>query len=236
MSVRLNELRAKIKILSNPEISKTMRWFFKTGKGDYGEGDVFAGMNVPSQRKLAREFKDLSKDDLKILLNSRIHEERLISMFILVNKYKRVEEKEKEKIFSFYLKNRKGINNWDLVDLSAPKIIGKHLLKKDKSLLFKFAVSKNLWERRIAILSTYEFIRNDNFDATLKVAGLLLRDEHDLIHKAVGWMLRKIGKRDLQAEEKFLKSHYKKMPRTMLRYAIEKFPETKRKKYLQGKI
>jgi 3-methyladenine DNA glycosylase AlkD len=236
MSVRLNELRTKIKILSNPEISKTMRWFFKTGKGDYGEGDVFIGLNVPAQRKLSREFKDLSKGDLKVLLNSRLHEERLISLFILVDKYERVEEKEKEKIFSFYLKNRKGINNWDLVDLSAPKIIGKHLLNKDKSLLFKFAMSKNLWERRIAILSTYEFIRNNNFDATLKIAGLLLRDEHDLIHKAVGWMLREIGKRDLQTEEKFLKANYKKMPRSMLRYAIEKFPETKRKKYLQGKI
>ncbi|NWG27872.1 MAG: DNA alkylation repair protein [Ignavibacteriaceae bacterium] len=236
MSVRLNELRTKIKSLSNPEISKTMRWFFKTGKGDYGEGDVFAGLNVPAQRKLAREFKDLSKSDLKILLKSRLHEERLISLFILVDKYENAQEKEREKIFSLYLKNRKRINNWDLVDLSAPKIIGKHLLNKDKSLLFKFAVSKNLWERRIAILSTYEFIRNDKFDATMKIAALLLRDEHDLIHKAVGWMLREIGKRDLQTEEKFLKAHYKKMPRTMLRYAIEKFPETKRKKYLQGKI
>lgn len=236
MSIRLNELRTKIKILSNPEISKTMRWFFKTGKGDYGEGDVFAGLNVPTQRKLAREFKDLSIVDLKILLNSKLHEERLISLFILVNNYEKAEEKEKEKIYSFYLKNRKGVNNWDLVDLSAPKIIGKHLLNKDKSLLFKFAVSKNLWERRMAILSTYEFIRNDDFNTTLKIAGLLLQDEHDLIHKAVGWMLREIGKRNLQTEEKFLKAYYKKMPRAMLRYAIEKFPESKRKKYLQGKI
>lgn len=130
MSIILNELRTKIKILSNPEISKTMRWFFKTGKGDYGEGNVFAGLNVPTQRKLAREFKDLSIVDLKILLNSKLLEERLISLFILVNNYEKAEEKEKEKIYSFYLKNRKGINNWDLVDLSAPKIIGKHLLNK----------------------------------------------------------------------------------------------------------
>ena len=236
MTKRLNELRKKIKSLGNPEISKTMKWFFKTGKGEYGEGDVFVGLKVPTQRKLAREFRDLSLTDLKILLNSPVHEERLISLFILVDKYAISDEQEKESIFSFYLKNRRGINNWDLVDLSAPKIIGKHLLNKDKSLLFKFALSKNLWERRIAILSTYEFIRNDNYDTTLKIAEILLQDNHDLIHKAVGWMLREVGKRDLQTEENFLKIHYKKMPRTMLRYAIEKFPETKRKKYLQGKI
>jgi len=236
MSIRLAELGKKIKVLGTPEISKTMQWFFKTGKGEYGEGDIFAGLKVPTQRKLAREFRDLSLTDLKILLNSPVHEERLISLFILVDKYAISDEQGKESIFSFYLKNRRGINNWDLVDLSAPKIIGKHLLNKDKSLLFKFALSKNLWERRIAILSTYEFIRNDNFDTTFKTAEILLQDNHDLIHKAVGWMLREVGKRDLQAEENFLKIYYKKMPRTMLRYAIEKFPETKRKKYLQGKI
>jgi len=236
MITRLNELRKKIKAISNPDIAKTMQWFFKTGKGDYGEGDVFTGLKVPTQRKLAQEFRDLSLTDLKILLNSPVHEERLISLLILVDKYEKGNEQEKEVIFSFYLKNRNGINNWDLVDLSAPKIIGKHLLKKDKSLLFKFALSKNLWDRRIAVLSTYEFIRNNDFAVTLQISEVLLQDEHDLIHKAVGWMLREIGKRDLQAEEKFLKIHYNKMPRTMLRYAIEKFPETKRKKYLQGKI
>lgn len=236
MSASLNELRKKIKVLGTPEISKTMQWFFKTGKGEYGEGDIFAGLKVPTQRKLAREFKDLSLTDLKILLNSPIHEERLISLFILVDKYAISDEQGKESIFSFYLKNRRGINNWDLVDLSAPKIIGKHLLNKDKSLLFKFALSKNLWERRISILSTYEFIRNDNFDTTFKTAEILLKDNHDLIHKAVGWMLREVGKRDLKAEENFLKIYYKKMPRTMLRYAIEKFSEIKRKKYLLGKI
>ncbi|MCU0332571.1 MAG: DNA alkylation repair protein [Ignavibacteriaceae bacterium] len=236
MSVRLTELRKKIKTSGSPEVSKTMQWFFKTGKGEYGEGDIFAGLKVPTQRKLAREFSDLSLSDIKILLNSTVHEERLISLFILVDGYAKGDEKEKEAIFSYYLKNRIGINNWDLVDLSAPKIIGKHLLNKDKSLLFKFALSKNLWERRIAVLSTFEFIRNNDFKTTLKIAELLLEDEHDLIHKAVGWMLREVGKRDLQTEEKFLKIHYKKMPRTMLRYAIEKFSETKRKKYLQGKI
>jgi 3-methyladenine DNA glycosylase AlkD len=236
MDNRLKELRKKTKVLGSPDVSRTMQWFFKTGKGEYGEGDVFVGLKVPTQRKLADEFRDLSLADLKILLSSTIHEERLISLFILIDKYRRGNEKAKEEIFLFYLKNRRGINNWDLVDLSAPKIIGKHLLDKDKSLLFKFALSKNLWERRIAILSTYEFIRNENYDATLKIAEILLQDKHDLIHKAVGWMLREIGKRDLETEENFLTPRYKKMPRTMLRYAIEKFPETKRKKYLQGKI
>lgn len=236
MTNRLKELRKEIKTLSSPEVSKTMQWFFKTGKGEYGEGDIFAGLKVPSQRKLAREFKDLALTDLKTLLNSPVHEERLISLFILVDKYAKGDEKEKEAIFSFYLKNRRGINNWDLVDLSAPKIIGKHLLNKDKSLLFKFALSKNLWDRRIAVLSTYEFIKNNDFAVTLQISEMLLQDKHDLIHKAVGWMLREIGKIDLQAEENFLKTHYKKMPRTMLRYVIEKFSETKRKKYLHEKI
>jgi 3-methyladenine DNA glycosylase AlkD len=236
MSKQLSELRKKIKSLASSEVSKTMQWFFKTGKGEYGEGDIFAGLNVPTQRKIAREFKNLDLSELKILLGSKVHEERLISLFILVDKYEKSDDKEKEKIFSFYLKNRKGINNWDLVDLSAPKIVGKHLLKKDRSILFKFALSKNLWERRIAVLSTYEFIRNRDFEATLKIAELLLNDEHDLIHKAVGWMLREVGNRELKTEEKFLRLNYRNMPRTMLRYAIEKFPETKRKKYLQGKI
>lgn len=233
---KLSELRKKIKEIANPDISKTMQWFFKTSKGEYGEGDVFVGLKVPAQRKLAREFGDLTLSDLKRLLNSHIHEERLISLFILIHKYDNGNEKDKSNIFSFYIENIKGVNNWDLVDLSAPKIVGNYLLDKDKSLLEKFAKSHNLWKRRIAILSTQEFIKNNKFDTTLKIARILINDEHDLIHKAVGWMLREIGKRDLMAEEKFLKVYYKKMPRTMLRYAIEKFHEAKRKKYLQGKI
>ena len=236
MSKRVTELRMKIKSLASPDISKTMQWFFKTGKGDYGEGDIFVGLKVPTQRKLAREFNHLKLSELKILLGSKVHEERLISLFILVDKYEKGDDRDKDQIFSFYLKNIKRINNWDLVDLSAPKIIGKHLLKKDRSILFNFALSKNLWERRIAILSTFEFVRNNDFETTLKIAETLLNDKHDLIHKAVGWMLREVGKRDLTIEENFLKLHYKKMPRTMLRYSIEKFPESKRKKYLLGKI
>jgi 3-methyladenine DNA glycosylase AlkD len=236
MPGRISELRSKIKTLADKKVAETMQWFFKTGRGDYGEGDVFIGLKVPVQRKLAREFRDLSLTEIKELLTSTVHEERLITLFILIDKYRKADERGKEEIFNFYLKNRKGINNWDLVDISAPKIIGKHLREKDKSILFKFALSKNLWERRIAILSTQEFIKNDDFAPTLQLAEMLISDEHDLIHKAVGWMLREIGKRDRATEEKFLKIHYKNMPRTMLRYAIEKFSETKRKKYLQGKI
>jgi 3-methyladenine DNA glycosylase AlkD len=236
MTKNLNSLKKKINSLGNKRTAETMQWFFKTGKGDYGEGDVFAGLKVPIQRKLAKEFKFLSLDEIKVLLKSRIHEERLISLFILIDQYSKGNEKEKEKIYNFYIKNRKGINNWDLVDLSAPKIVGKHLLGKDNSILFKFALSKILWERRISILSTYEFIRNNSYETTFQIAEILLNDKHDLIHKAVGWMLREIGKRDIKAEEKFLKKFYKKMPRTMLRYAIEKFLESKRKNYLIGKI
>jgi len=236
MGKRLKELQDKIKLLASPEAAKTMQWFFKTGKGQYGEGDVFVGLRVPTQRKLAGEFRDLTFNDLKALIDSPIHEERLIALLILVDKYEKGSDSQKEEIFNFYIKNRKQVNNWDLVDLSAPKIAGRHLLKKDKSLLFKFALSKNIWERRIAILSTYEFIRNGDYVPTIRIAEILLHDDHDLIHKAVGWMLREIGKRNLKTEENFLRIHYKVMPRTMLRYAIEKFPETKRKKYLQGKI
>lgn len=236
MNKRLSELRKKIKLLASPEVSKTMQWFFKTGRGEYGEGDQFIGLKVPTQRKLAREFRDLNLKEIKILLHSPVHEERLISLFILVERYEKGDDKLKQKIFSFYVSNRKGVNNWDLVDLSAPKIVGKHLLNRDKVLLFNFALSKNLWERRIAVLSTYEFIQYNEYTTTLRIAEILLQDKQDLIHKAVGWMLREIGKRDINAEESFLKIHYKLMPRTMLRYAIEKFPELKRKKYLQGKI
>lgn len=232
----INKLREKIKRVSNKKHSEAMLWFFKTGKGEYGEGDIFAGIKVPVQRKIAKEFLNLNFTELKKLLISKVHEERLIALFILVQKYEKGEEKEKDKIFRFYIDNRKGINNWDLVDLSAPKIIGYYLLNKDKKLLYDFAKSENLWDRRIAILATYSFIKSGNFDDALRISALLLNDKHDLIHKAVGWMLREVGKKNLAVEEIFLQPRYDKMPRTMLRYAIEKFPETKRKKYLEGKI
>ena len=213
-----------------------MQWFFKTGKGEYGEGDKFVGIKVPVQRKIAKQFCELSLEDLQTLLNSKIHEERLISLLILVAKYDKANEKVKEKIYRFYKKNSRKVNNWDLVDLSAPKIIGTHLLNSDKKILYKYALSNNLWKKRISIISTYSFIKNHDFKTTLEISDILLNDDHDLIHKAVGWMLREVGKQDINTLERFLKTRYNKMPRTMLRYSIEKFAEKKRKKYLIGKI
>ena len=230
------ELKQAVKNRSNNEQGIFLQRFFKTGKGEYGEGDIFAGIKVPVSRKIANQFKDLGFTDLQKIIKSKIHEERLITLFILVAKYKKADEGEKEKIFNFYIKNIRYVNNWDLVDLSAEKIIGAYLTDKDKRLLFDLVNSNSIWERRIAIMSTFHFIKANQFAATLKISELLLKDKHDLIHKAVGWMLREIGKRDIQAEEIFLQKYYKKMPRTMLRYAIEKFPETKRLDYLKGNI
>ncbi len=233
---RLNELKKEIRTNANVDHAKTMQWFFKTGKGEYGEGDKFLGLKIPVQRKIAKKYTDLNFKDLQNLLNSKIHEERMISLLILVAQYEKAGDELKETILKFYLKNCRKVNNWDLVDLSAPKIAGTHLFDGDKQILFKLAVSDNLWERRISIISTYTFIKNREFNTTLKIADILLNDDHDLIHKAVGWMLREIGKLNMQTLEKFLKTRYNKMPRTMLRYATEKFPEAKRQKYLNGKV
>ena len=232
----LAKLKKEILEKSSKEKSKIYAKFFKTGKGEYGEGDIFLGLTVPEQRILARKYTNLVLDDVKKLLESKYHEHRLMGLFILVYKYERSNEKEKAGIKDFYLENKHRGNNWDLVDCIADKILGKHLIDKDKKVLYELAKSESIWDRRIAIISTFEFIKNGKFEDTLKISKILLKDEHDLIHKAVGWMLREIGKRDLETLEKFLKRHYKKMPRTMLRYAIEKFPEIKRKKYLAGKI
>jgi len=232
----LSEIRKAILKQKNPAQAVNLQRFFKTGKGQYGEGDVFYGIKVPEQRVISKQFKDLPLTDLKELINSKVHEERLIAAFILVDQYKKGDETKKKSVYEFYLKNIKGINNWDLVDLSAPKIVGTYLIDKEKELLYKFANSKDLWEKRISIISTQAFIREHFFEDTLNISEILLNDIHDLIHKAVGWMLREVGNRDLQTEEEFLIQHYKTMPRTMLRYAIEKFPEQKRKGYLKGTI
>ena len=232
----LKRLRAILKKQANLEQAKVYLRFFKTGKGEYGEGDEFLGIKVPVSRKIAKQFKDLSLSEIQELLYSKMHEERLIALFILTEQYSKGDEEKKKVIYDFYLKNLKRVNNWDLVDLSAEKIIGAYLLEKDKQILFKFTRSKNLWKRRIAIMSTFHFIKNGLYDTTFEIADVLLKDEHDLIHKAVGWMLREIGNRDVKIEEAFLKRQYKNLPRTMLRYAIEKFPEKKRQAYLKGEI
>ena len=229
----LIQLKKELKELSDPKQAKILQGFFKTGKGEYGEGDMFLGVKVPIQRKVVTSFRGLPQKDIEKLLNSKIHEYRMTVLLILIDQYEKANESEKKIIFNFYLKNSKSINNWDLVDISAPKIVGDYLMRKPRTVLYKFARSRNLWQRRIAIISTFTFIRNNDFDDTLKISKMFLSDEHDLIHKAVGWMLREVGKRDQRIEEEFLKKHYSKMPRVMLRYAIEKFDENKKKFYLR---
>ena len=229
--MKLFNLQQELKKLGDSKQAKLLSGFFKTGKGEYGEGDIFLGIKVPVQRKVAKKYADLSLKDTKELLNSKIHEHRLVALFILIEKYKKSEKKKE--IVDIYLKNTKKINNWDLVDLSAPQILGDFLLDNNRATLYKLAKSKNLWEKRISIVSTWTFIRENQLDDTLKISEILLTDNHDLIHKAVGWMLREVGKKNQAIEEKFLKKHHKTMPRTMLRYAIEKFDENKRKFYMK---
>ena len=234
MSVK--EIQKKLKGLGKKEKAKKHQRFFKTGPGEYGEGDVFIGVTVPELRKLAKEYKTIGINEIKQLLKSEIHEERLLSLFLLIHRYSKGDEPEKKRIYELYLKNTKFINNWDLVDSSAGHIVGAFLFDKSKKPLYDLVKSNNLWKRRISIISTFYFIKRNQFSDTLKISKILLSDKEDLIHKAVGWMLREIGKRNMSIEEDFLKKHYKNMPRTMLRYAIEKFPESKRQRYLKGKI
>lgn len=213
--------------------ARILSYFFKTKKGQYGEGDIFWGIKVPVQRIISKKFKELSLEDIQILLDSKVHEVRLTGLFILIERYN-ISENKKE-IFKFYLKNTRNINNWDLVDLSAPKILGDFLINnlKETKVLYNLVKSDNLWERRIAILSTFTFIKNNNFEETLKIAEILLKDEHDLIHKSVGWMLREVGKKDKSKEKEFLNKYYRIMPRTMLRYSIEKFDPKEREFYMK---
>jgi 3-methyladenine DNA glycosylase AlkD len=224
----LSQIKKDLSQLGNPERAKNLSWFFKTGKGQYGEGDIFLGITVPEQRKVAKKYADLSLDDLQELLNNKIHEYRFTALVILISKYRKTDESTKAKIFEFYLNNTQNINNWDLVDVSAPRIVGDYLLNKERSFLYRLAKSNSLWERRISILSTFTFIDNDDFEDALNISESLLNDEHDLIHKAVGWALREIGKRNQEVEEQFLCEYCSQMPRTMLRYAIEKFDEKRR--------
>jgi 3-methyladenine DNA glycosylase AlkD len=206
--------------------------FFKTGRGDYAEGDEFIGVTVPNLRKIAKKFMVLPLHDLQLLLQSKINEERLLALIILTHQYKNGDDQGQERLYQFYMQNLKYVNNWNLVDASAHLIIGAHLWDKDRSSLLNLATSEILWERRISIVSTWYFIRQNDLAWTFKIASLLQGDTHDLIHKAVGWMLREAGKRDQIQLVKFLDQHAYGMPRTMLRYAMEKFPDTLRKSYL----
>ncbi len=230
----LPEIQNKLRRLSSKEKAKILQGFFKTGPGQYGEGDIFLGITVPLLRQLAKECRDTRIIDAVKLLRSSIHEERLLALFLLMQLYVKGNEIVKKKIYLLYLRNTRYINNWDLIDLSAPTIIGNYLVDKPRDLLFELAQSNDIWKRRISILATFAFIKENDYKDALGISRILLNDEHDLIQKAVGWMLREVGKRDLAAEERFLVRHYRTMPRTMLRYAIERFPETKRKSYLNG--
>ena len=236
MTSSATAIHRELRALASDETAANLQRFFKTGPGQYGEGDVFLGINVPPLRALAKQHADAALDTVAVLLESRYHEERMFALLLLMQFYQRAEDKEQAAAYDLYLGNTHRINNWDLVDVSAPRIVGRHLQDRPRKMLYQLARSSLLWERRIAIIATAWFIRLDDFDDTLKIAEILLQDEHDLMHKAVGWMLREVGKRDLAAEEDFLLEHYRDMPRTMLRYAIERFPEKKRKDYLYGKV
>ena len=229
--------REEIRALANKEIAQHSLRFFKTDKGEYGHGDPFLGVRAPKIRLIAKKHIDISITDMKTLIQSKYHEERFLGLIILVNKYAKTKDKKnRNQLYKIYVSSFKYINNWNLVDVTCPHVTGKHLIDKDRTILYKWAKSEDLWTKRIAMISTFYFIRKNDLDDTFKIADMLLQDEHDLIHKAVGWMLREAGKRDIKKEETFLKKHYKTMPRTMLRYSIEKFPETKRQKYLKGTI
>ena len=227
--MHLDKLKQELQSLGNPENAQACQRYFKTGPRQYGEGDIFLGISLPKQRQVANKY-NLNFEDIQNLLNSEIHEERLVGLLILIR------NKNKKGAFRFYLKNTSRINNWDLVDISAHRIVGDFLLDKERGVLYDLAKSENLWEKRIAMISCFSFIRNEEFEDTLAISEILLKDSHDLIHKAVGWMLREVGKKDLNVLEDFLKKHYSNIPRTTLRYAIERFEEEKRKKFLKGEI
>jgi len=229
-------LRAELYALADPADAIHLQRFFKTAPGEYGAGDKFLGLRVPALRKLVRDYRQLNDADALEMLASSWHEERLLALMLLVDGYDRGDESRRKRIHRAYLEHTRYINNWDLVDASAEHIVGPHLEAREIALLERLARSDDIWERRIAIISTFHFIKRNEFAPTLKIARLLLEDSHDLIHKAVGWMLREVGKRDRKVEDVFLKRHYRKMPRTMLRYAIERHPETLRKRYLAGTV
>ncbi len=234
--MKVRNIEQRLRSLGSQQKAAVLRSFFKTGPGQYGEGDIFLGIPVPQLRKLARECTDTTLAESVKLLESPVHEQRLLALLLMVQSFSGGDDHLQKKIFNIYLKQRRYVNNWDLVDLSAPQIVGNYLQDKPRDILYRMAKSESLWERRISIISTLHFIRQNRFLDTLKLSRILLQDEHDLIHKAVGWMLREVGKRNVRAEKQFLGIYYKKMPRTMLRYAIERFPKTTRMRYLKGRV
>lgn len=230
---RLQDIRRELTKIADPKRAQQSQRFFKTGKGEYGEGDVFIGITVPQQRKIAHKYIDATFADLKSLLRSTIHEHRFTALEILTAQYEQATTQvQRKRLYDFYLAHKDRVNNWDLVDTSAEYIVGAYLFTRSRKPLYALVRSKNLWDRRIAIVSTFYFIKHDQLDDTFSLAELLFSDSEDLMHKAVGWMLREAGKRDQVRLEKCILKHFRSMPRTMLRYAIERFPETKRKKFL----
>lgn len=234
--IRTARISKRLRARADPSRVPLLQRFFKTGKGEYAEGDRFIGLTVPHLRELCRECRGAGIDEAAPLLRSPIHEERLLALLMLVDAFKYADETGQRAIYEFYLSNTRFINNWDLVDASAEYIVGDWLRDRSRASLRKLARSPSLWERRIAIVATLHFIRRDDYDDTFRIADILLQDAHDLIHKATGWMLREVGKRDGSALRRYLAPRYKRMPRTMLRYAIERFPERERQRYLRGKV
>jgi 3-methyladenine DNA glycosylase AlkD len=235
MNTTIKTIMERLEGLGDDDIAAHSRRFFKTGPGQYGEGDRFWGIRVPVIRKCAKQLGQLALEDILTLLTSPFHEARHLALFVLVARYAKASSAgEHRTIYRAYLNNTRYINNWDLVDCSAEHIVGAYLLARNRRPLFRLAGAESLWERRISVLATFHFIKRQDFTDTLALAKSLLSDQEDLIHKAVGWMLREIGKRDKACEEDFLDKHYRQMPRTMLRYAIEKLPERERQAYLNG--
>lgn len=231
----VEDARTKLKSLASPAAAALATRFFKTGPGQYGEGDTFIGINVPTLRTISRSFRALPLDEVCVLLNSPVHEERHLALMIMVLQVAKCDEAHRKRVYDLYLSNTRFVNNWDLVDCSAPHVVGGYLMARSREPLFVLTKSKSLWERRIAMVSTQHFIRHGEYGDTLSICRALLRDEEDLIHKAAGWMLREVGKKDQSVLEGFLDRHGADMPRTMLRYAIERFPPDQRRAYLQMK-
>jgi len=238
----LTKLKKDAKAYSNPKRKETNEWFFKTGKGQYGEGDKFIGISMPDVRIIAKKYLNLSIKDVEKLLHSKIHEHRMIALVIWTYQFEKAASpdvpsdkgnKTREKIYKTYLKNTKHINNWDLVDVTTPRIVGRWLMDKDRNILYKLAKSRNLWEKRISVLGTFPFIANNDFKDSIKICEMHLKDTHDLMHKACGWMLREIGKKDEKTLTNFLDKYSKVMPRTMLRYSLERLSKKQRENYMK---